>query len=82
MPRSESSSGWPWRTGVVNWADEDSGQRRKTTLPQGVSPQERGLAAWFDGQYCSLEAFIVSLIQKRNTVQNGSSIDCGTTAPK
>jgi hypothetical protein len=48
--------------GFVIWADEDNGQGRKTTLPKGVSPQERASAAWFDGQYCSLEAFIVSLI--------------------
>src|SRR5579864_7802106 len=61
LGRNQAQDG-PWRAGLVIWADEDDGQRRKTTLPQEVSPQERRSATWFDGQYCSLEAFIVSLI--------------------
>jgi hypothetical protein len=44
--------------------NEDHQQRRLNALPSAKSPQERGSAAWFDGQYCSLEAFIGSLIYK------------------
>jgi hypothetical protein len=41
-------------------ADEHHQQRRKNTFPG--SPQEKGSAAWFDGQYRSLEASTGSLI--------------------
>jgi hypothetical protein len=52
--------------------NKDDPQRGLNAMPSAGWLQERGSAAWFDGQYCSPEAFIGSLIYRRNTVQNGS----------
>jgi hypothetical protein len=58
--------------GLRMLAAEHDRQRYYTlSLGEGL-PQERRSAAWFDGQDCSLEASIGSLIYEPNTVQNGS----------
>ena len=50
-----------WLRPPVGWIRMTSNAHERAAFQVG-SPQERGSAAWFDGQYCSLEASIVSLI--------------------
>jgi hypothetical protein len=51
-------------------ADEDHQQRRKNTFPG--SPQEKGSAAWFGGQYRLSRHPQVRSFAARNTVQKRS----------
>ena len=79
MPSGNHHSGRPWRTafhpdGVSCgfWLMNMTGNATTPCVSGRALPQERRSAAWFDGQNCSLEASIGSLIYERNTVQNGS----------
>jgi hypothetical protein len=53
-------------------ADEHDRQRDYTLRLGEACLKREDRAAWFDGQNCSLDASIGSLIYEPNTVQNGS----------